>query len=63
MSTVLKELQGMEGFGMQERAAEQLGTHPVCPPDGSSDHQRSTRKPEDVVDRWAYQAQRRKKKK
>ncbi len=39
--------QGTEGFGVQERAAEQLVTHPVYPPDGSSDHQGSTGKPQD----------------
>ncbi len=28
-----------ERLGMQEGAAEQLATHPVCPPNGSSDNQ------------------------
>ncbi len=37
---------GTKGFGVQERATEQLATHPVCPPHGSSDHQGSTGKPE-----------------
>ncbi len=42
-----QEPQGTEGFGVQERAAEQSAIHPIRPPNGSSDHQGSTGKPQD----------------
>jgi hypothetical protein len=32
-----QEQQRTDGLGMQERAAEQLATHPVCLPNGPSD--------------------------
>jgi hypothetical protein len=47
-----QEPQGTEGLGVQEGAAEQLATHPVCPSNRSSDHQGVARKPQDQAPQW-----------